>query len=69
MTAAERQRIRDEISRRQHAQAETSKTRHRINPDTYTRILAACCPDSPIDIEQHARRIALRVAQTEKGPT
>lgn len=60
MTAAERQLIRAEVDRRQRARI---PTRPVIDPAVYLRILSACCLDSPVDVEEHARRVATRVAQ------
>ncbi|MCR4338793.1 MAG: hypothetical protein NUW01_02785 [Gemmatimonadaceae bacterium] len=62
MTAAERQAIRNEINRRQQARHKPPD-RPSVNAETYMRILTACCPDSPINVEAHAHRIATRVTQ------
>lgn len=59
MTGAERQAIRAAVD-----QARREKLL-RADPAVFDRVLAACCPDSTVDVEAHARRIALRVARAQ----
>ncbi len=63
MTAAERTRIRLEVDRIHRARLK--RTPIHIDPAVYTRILAACCPDTAngINAEDHAWRIATTIAQ------
>lgn len=64
MTAAQRTRIRVEAARLQRQRH--LRRIHPINPAVYLRVLAACCLDSPVDVEEHAERIALVVAHARQ---